>query len=93
VELADPVSYLKIFALFTLDSFSTSQIINKFVCAFNSSAEHETEAVELEKGGQVTPETASSRYQVDWYNAFLALHSVLVLFYSVIFILGYLIIR
>ncbi|KAI6192167.1 Neur-chan-LBD domain-containing protein [Aphelenchoides bicaudatus] len=70
-----------------------SQIINKFVCAFNSAAEYETEAVELEKGGQIPSSTTSNRYQADWYNAFLAVHGVLVLLFSVIFILGYLIIR
>jgi hypothetical protein len=74
-----------------------SQIINKFVCAFNSAVEWESEAVELEKGGVAASTAADlssgNRYQADWYNAFLALHGVLMLLYSLIFIFGYLVIH
>ncbi|KAI6221905.1 Neur-chan-LBD domain-containing protein [Aphelenchoides fujianensis] len=70
-----------------------SQIINKFVCVFNSTAEWEPEGVELEKGGVPSTNMNGNRYQADWHNAFLAIHGLLVLFYSFVFIVGYLIIR
>ncbi|CAD5231049.1 unnamed protein product [Bursaphelenchus okinawaensis] len=71
---------------------SASNIINKFICFFNQTAEWDSEGVELEKGGIPTSATAN-RYQADWHNAFLALHGVTTLTFSVIFILGYLAIR
>lgn len=72
--------------------FSASQIVNRFVCVFNSVDENDG-AFELEKGGLPGESNPNSRYQSDWEAAFLAIHGVVVVFLSLVFILGYIIIR
>ncbi|VDK67583.1 unnamed protein product [Onchocerca ochengi] len=62
----------------------TSEIINKFICVFNS------------MDNSISPNghdksSALSNYQEDWTNAFVAIHGVAVSILSFIFILGYLI--
>uniref|UniRef100_A0AC34FEJ4 Neurotransmitter-gated ion-channel ligand-binding domain-containing protein n=1 Tax=Panagrolaimus sp. ES5 TaxID=591445 RepID=A0AC34FEJ4_9BILA len=69
-----------------------SQIINRFICVFNSVDDNDG-AFEMEKGGLPGESNPNSRYQSDWEAAFLAIHGVVVMFLSIIFIIGYIIIR
>ncbi|KAE9547467.1 hypothetical protein FO519_009322 [Halicephalobus sp. NKZ332] len=71
---------------------NASNIINRFICVFNSVDENDG-AFELEKSGIPGESNPQSRYQSDWEAAFLAIHGITVTFFSVIFILGYFFIR
>uniref|UniRef100_A0A7E4ZTM0 Neur_chan_LBD domain-containing protein n=1 Tax=Panagrellus redivivus TaxID=6233 RepID=A0A7E4ZTM0_PANRE len=69
-----------------------SQIINRFICVFNSVDENDG-AFELEKGGLPGESNPNSRYQSDWEGAFLAIHGVAVTALALVFIIGYIVIR
>uniref|UniRef100_A0AC34Q1K8 Uncharacterized protein n=1 Tax=Panagrolaimus sp. JU765 TaxID=591449 RepID=A0AC34Q1K8_9BILA len=71
---------------------NVSNIINKFICIFNSVDENDG-AFEMEKGGIPGESNPNSRYQSDWEAAFLAIHGVVVTFFAIFFIIGYLAIR
>ncbi|VBB29823.1 unnamed protein product, partial [Acanthocheilonema viteae] len=61
----------------------TSELINRCICVFNST----DNCISLNENDK---SSATSNYQEDWTNAFIAIHGVAVCFLSFIFILGYL---
>ncbi|KAK0390494.1 hypothetical protein QR680_019377 [Steinernema hermaphroditum] len=68
-----------------------SQIINRVLCIFNTVDEPDHD-IELER--QNSDKTGGAgRYQQDWNSAFIAIHGALMTAFSVVFIIGYLIIR